>query len=155
MNEEARIVESIGSVSVMAVASNYLVVALHDMIIWLICMFAVILCDLFAGVIHSLTMGVKVRASKAVRRTFGKSVVYFGVVAMAVLLNIATKGEYKLDKWAVLAVAFVESLSIGGHILGMRGYNFKPLNLVKVLAKRKYNIASDELNNIVEKEERE
>nr|WP_040310195.1 hypothetical protein [Bacteroides coprosuis] len=43
MNEEARIVESIGSVSVMAVASNYLVVALHDMIIWLICMFAVIL----------------------------------------------------------------------------------------------------------------
>ena len=153
MNSETRIIEGVGSLSIMAIASNYLVIALQDMIIWLICMFAVILCDLFAGVIHSLSMGVKVRASKAVRRTFGKSVVYFGVVAMAVLLNIATKGEYKLDKWAVLAVAFVESLSISGHILGMRGYSFNPIKLIKAIAKNKYEINPSELEGIVKKKE--
>ena len=153
MNEEVRIIEGVGSLSVMAIASNYLVVALQDMVIWLICMFAIIFCDFVAGVIHSLMLGIKVKASKAVRRTFGKSVVYFAVVAMAVLLNIATKGEYKLDKWAVLAVAFVESLSIGGHILGMRGYSFNPIKLIKAIAKNKYEIDPSELEGIVKKKE--
>ena len=153
IENETRIAESIGSISVMVIAGNYLVIALQEMVVWIICMFAIILCDLVAGVTHALMQGIKVRASKAFRRTFGKSVVYFAVVAMAVLLNIATKGEYKLDKWAVLAVAFVESLSIGGHILAMRGYKFNPIMLVKVLAKKKYELASDELEGIVEKKE--
>ena len=153
MENETRIVEVIGSISVMAIASNYLVIALQDMVIWLICMFAIITCDFIAGVIHSLMQGIKVKASKAFRRTFGKSVVYFAVVAMAVLLNIATKGDYKLDKWAVLAVAFVESLSIGGHILAMRGYSFNPIRLVKVLAQKKYELASDEMEGIIQKSE--
>ena len=153
IENETRLVEGIGSISVMAIASNYLVIALQDMVIWLICMFAIILCDLIAGVIHALSQGVKVRASKALRRTFGKSVVYFAVVAMAVLLNIATKGVYNLDKWAVLGVAFVESLSIGGHILGMRGYSFNPLRLVKMMAKKKYKFVGEELEGIIEKKE--
>ena len=153
IENETKIIEGVGSISVMAIASNYLVIALQDMVIWIICMFAVILCDLVAGVIHALMIGIPVRASKAFRRTFGKSVVYFAVVAMAVLLNIATKGVYNLDKWAVLGVAFVESLSIGGHSLAMRGYKFNPIMLVKVLAKKKYELASDELEGIVEKKE--
>lgn len=153
IENETKIIEGVGSLSVMAIASNYLVVALQDMVIWLICMFAIIICDLLAGVIHALMLGVEVRASKALRRTFGKSVVYFALVAMAVLLNIATKGVYGLDKWAVLGVACVEGLSIGGHILGMRGYSFNPIKLVKVLAKKKYEIASEEMEGIIQKSE--
>ena len=153
IENETRIVESIGSISIMAIASNYLVIALQEMVVWIICMFAIILCDLVAGVTHALMQGVKVRASKAFRRTFGKSLVYFGVVAMAVLLNIATKGEYSLDKWAVLGVAFVESLSIGGHILGMRGYSFNPIKFVKAIAKKRYEIDPKEMEGIITKKQ--
>ena len=153
IENETRVVEAVGSISIMTIASNYLVSALEGMVIWLICMFAVIFCDLVAGVTHSLMKGLDVPLSKACRRTLGKGVVYFAVVATAVLLNIATQEEYHLDKWAVLGVAGIETSSIIGHILGMRGYTFSPLKLVKVMAKKKYEINSEEVEGIIKKDE--
>ena len=155
IEHDSKIIEGLGSISVMTIAGNYLITSLREMIIWLICMFAVILCDLVAGVSHARKLRIPVRGSEAIRRTFSKSVVYFAVVAMAVLLNIATDRIYSLDKWAVLAVAFVESLSIGGHILAMRGYRLDPIKLIQLLAKKRYELVSDELEDLIQKSDDE
>ena len=46
IENETKIIEGVGLLSVMAIASNYLVEALQDMVIWLICMFYDCICHL-------------------------------------------------------------------------------------------------------------
>ena len=153
--DELKLGEAVGSASLMTIASNYLVVAMQESIIWLLCMLALVLCDFIVGSIHSLREGINYRFSKAVRRTLGKIVVYFSVVLVAVLFEVATNYEFDIDKWVILIVAIVEASSILGHILAMRGYSLNWLKLVKLIARKKYEVAEDEIKNIVEKKEEE
>lgn len=153
--DELKLGEAVGSVSLMTIASNYLVIAMQESIIWLLCMISLVLCDFIIGSIHSVRDGVSYRFSKAVRRTLGKVVTYVTIVLVAVLFEVATNYEYDIDKWVILLVAVVEASSILGHILAMRGYNLNWIKLLKLMVKKKYEVAEDEMRGIVEKKEEE
>lgn len=105
--------------------------AIQTIIVWLLVMFAVVCCDLFAGVSKSLKMGEHISTSKAVRNTMSKLVVYFSFVLMVALLDTATEHEYHIAKWACLLICVIEMGSIISNILKPHGID---LSLRRVLA---------------------
>lgn len=105
--------------------------AIQTIIVWLLVMFAVVCCDLFAGVSKSLKTGEHISTSKAVRNTMSKLVVYFSFVLMVALLDTATEHEYHIAKWACLLICVIEMGSIISNILKPHGID---LSLRRVLA---------------------
>lgn len=126
---------------------------LSHMIPWLIATFAVILCDLAFGVRKSMLMGDKIRFSSAMRRTMGKTVTYFAFVCTVCAVEVASGGDYGIDKWACLFVCFIELSSIMSNILKPKGYSLNLKELAAVVIGKVAKVDKEEIEEIIEKEE--
>ena len=80
----------------------------------------VILVDLYFGVKAASKRGETVRASKAIRRTIGKSVEYLSWVILGATLAIAFEWP-PLSKWIIGIAISIELLSIVSNWLSLHG----------------------------------
>ena len=134
-----------------AVAGSFIMNSLHHMIVWLIVMFAVILCDLVSGVRKSWLMGEEVRITRAFRATMGKAITYFSFVVMVIMISEAS-GNESIARWSILFVCFLEGCSILSNILKPKGYSFDLAAAIGLLAKRVLNIDKEDTEGIIYKE---
>lgn len=127
--------QSILSTFICGAFGSVAIAALQDMLgtltVWLMVMFAVVACDLLAGIWKSLKTGVHVSLSRAIRDTMAKLVVYFSFVLMVALLDTATEHDYNIARWACLLVAAIEFGSIISNILKPHGID---LSLKRIIA---------------------
>ena len=138
-----------------AIASAFIIETLEHMIPWLIASFAVIICDLAFGIRKSLLMGEDVRFSRAIRATMGKMVTYFAFVCMVCMINIASGGEYGIDRWSCLLVCFIEGCSIVANILKPKGINVNIISAVGVFCKKVFSVDKVDVEEIFKKEKEE
>lgn len=138
-----------------AIASAFIIETLEHMIPWLIASFAVIICDLAFGIRKSLLMGEDVRFSRAIRATMGKMVTYFAFVCMVCMINIASGGEYGVDRWSCLLVCFIEGCSIVANILKPKGINVNIISAVGVFCKKVFSVDKVDVEEIFKKEKEE
>lgn len=136
-----------------AVAPAFIQESLRHMIPWLIASAAVILCDFAFGVRRSLIMKEEVRFSKAVRRTMGKTVTYFAFVCMVCMVEVAAGSQFAIDRWACLAVCFIEFCSVISNILAPKGYRFNVCKLFTLVAGKFLREEQEDLEEIIEKEQ--
>lgn len=133
-----------------AVFSGIFVQALEPLVNWLLVMTFIIIADLASGIRkHYLLRDEEIRFSKGVRDTMGKFVTYYSFVVAFVMLDIASVHEYHIDKWACLAVCFIESISIMNNILKPHGLQLSLQGIMRVLGKK----VDIDTNEIVEKDE--
>lgn len=130
-----------------AIASAFVYESLESIIPWLLAMFFVILCDLFAGVWCCLRTGVKLRFSKGCRDTIAKSLTYFAAVVASCMIENASGTGIPIAKCVLLFVCFIELCSVISNILRPKGYRLDLGKALKALFK-KINLDVD--NVIVE-----
>ena len=147
------------SIAVTATEGGYSVIfatflqeSIGHMIPWLVVAFCVILCDLVVGLRKCLLMGEEVRFSSACRRTMGKTLSYFMFVIMVAVIDVAAHGGGVIDKWACLAVCLVEFSSICSNILKPKGYNINLVKMIAVVFSKKFDVAKQDVEEIIEKE---
>lgn len=133
--------------------ATFLQESIGHMIPWLVATFCVILCDLVVGLRKCLLMGEEVRFSSACRRTIGKTISYFMFVIMVAVIDVAAHGGGVIDKWACLAVCLVEFSSICSNILKPKGYNINLVKLIAVVFGHKFNVAKNDIEDIIEKKD--
>ena len=138
-----------------ALATAFVQESLSHMIPWLIVTCAVIVCDLCFGIRKSMILGEDIRFSKAMRRTMGKMVTYFSFVCMVCMVSVAAGTDYGIDKWSCLLVCFIEFCSILSNILKPKGYSLNVKALTSVLLGKALQTDSQELNHIIEKEDKQ
>lgn len=138
-----------------ALATAFIQESLSHMIPWLIVTCAVIVCDLAFGIRKSMLMGEDIRFSRAMRRTMGKMVTYFSFVCMVCMASVAAGANYGIDKWTCLLVCFIEFCSILSNILKPKGYSLNIRLLASVLLGKALQTDSKELENVIEKEEKQ
>ena len=95
--------------------------AIIEMIPWMLVTLAVIVCDLVFAIWAAWKMGERVRFSKGCRDTMGKIVVYTAFVLMVCFIDVATGAKWHIERWACLAVCFIEGCSIFNHLLRPKG----------------------------------
>lgn len=134
------------------IASSFIMQSLEHMIPWLIVTFSVIVCDLAFGIRKSLSMGEEVRFSSAIRRTMGKTVVYFSFVCMVVMINIASGSKWDIDVYSCLLVCFIEFCSIISNILKPKGYNFNLLKALGLFGKKVLDVEKEDMSEIITKD---
>ena len=132
--------------------ATFLQESIGHMIPWLVVAFCVILCDLVVGIRKSLLMGEEVRFSSACRKTLGKLVTYFMFVVMMVVIDVAAHGNGEIDKWACLLVCFIEFTSVISNILKPKGYNINLVKIIAVVFSKKFDVAKQDVEEIIEKE---
>lgn len=132
--------------------ATFLQESIGHMIPWLVVTFCVILCDLVVGLRKCLLMGEEVRFSSACRRTMGKTLSYFMFVIMVAVIDVAAHGGGVIDKWACLAVCLVEFSSICSNILKPKGYNINLVKMIAVVFSKKFDVAKQDVEEIIEKE---
>jgi hypothetical protein len=98
-------------------------------------------------------MGEEVRFSSACRRTMGKTLSYFMFVIMVAVIDVAAHGGGIIDKWACLAVCLVEFSSICSNILQPKGYNINLVKMIAVIFSKKFDVAKQDVEEIIEKED--
>lgn len=136
-----------------AILAAFLNESIGHMLPWMIVTFFVILCDLVVGIRKSLLMNEEVRFSSACRRTMGKMVSYFMFVIMVAVIDVAAHGGGTIDKWACLAVCFIEFSSIMSNILKPKGYEINLAKLIAVVFGKKFEVAKKDIEEIIEKED--
>lgn len=136
-----------------SIATGFVTESLSHMIPWLIVTLVVILTDLAFGVRKSLLMGEKVRFSRAIRATMGKTVTYFAFVCMVCMINVAAKLDWRLDVYSCLLVCFIESCSIFGNILKPKGLSIDMLGAVRVFFKKVADVDSEDVKCIIKEGE--
>lgn len=87
------------------------------MLPWITVMFAVVVCDLIAGLRKSLKLGVHISWSMAFRETMGKLVVYFSFVMMVAMIDAASEHTFKIALWGCLFICAIEFGSVISNIL--------------------------------------
>ena len=128
-----------------ALFSGIFVQALEPLVNWLLVMTFIIIADLASGIRkHYMLRDEEIRFSKGVRDTMGKFVTYYAFVVAFVMIDIASGGEYHIDKWACLAVCGIESVSIANNLLKPHGLHMSLQGLLRVLGK-KVEIDTDEI----------
>ena len=132
-------------------AMAFLQNSVSHMIPWFLVTFAVILTDLITGIRKSVYLGEKVRISSAVRRTLGKSVVYFSWVMMVCMICVASGEQYGIDKWSCLLVCLIEGISIFGNIMRTKGYEIDFAKALSVLFSKKFGGDKKDYEDIIEK----
>lgn len=126
-----------------AVFSGIFVEALEPLVNWLLVMTFIIIADLASGIRkHYMLRDEEIRFSKGVRDTMGKFVTYYSFVIAFVMIDIASGGEYHIDKWACLAVCGIESVSIANNLLKPHGLELSFVGIMRVLG-RKVDIDTD------------
>ena len=150
MEESLTLTATEGGYSV--IFATFLQESIGHMIPWLVVTFCVILCDLVVGIRKSLLMGEEVRFSSACRKTLGKLVTYFMFVVMMVVIDVAAHGNGEIDKWACLLVCFIEFTSVISNILKPKGYNINLVKIIAVVFSKKFDVAKQDVEEIIEKE---
>ena len=136
-----------------AVASAFVYESLESIIPWLLAMFFVILCDLFAGVWCCLKTNIKLRFSKGCRDTIAKSLTYFAAVVASCMIEKASGTSIPIAKSVLLFVCFIELCSVISNILRPKGYKLD-LGKALVAVLKKLNL-SDMEEVIVEDHDKE
>ena len=151
MEESLTLTATKGAYSV--IFATFLQESIGHMIPWLVVTFCVILCDLVVGIRKSLILGEEVRFSTACRRSIGKTVSYYTFVVMAAVIDVAANGGGMIDKWACLMVCFIEGCSIISNILKPKGYNINLVKMIAVIFSKKFDVAKQDVEEIIEKED--
>lgn len=131
--------------------ATFLQESIGHIIPWMIVAFCVIICDLVVGLRKCLLMGEEVRFSSACRRTIGKMISYFTFVIMVAVIDVAAHGGGVIDKWACLAICLIEFSSIVSNILKPRGYNINLVKLIAVVFSKKFEVARESIEEVIEK----
>lgn len=120
-----------------AVFSGIFVEALEPLVNWLLVMTFIIIADLASGIRKHYLLGDEpIRFSKGVRNTMGKTVTYYSFVIAFVMLEIASKHAYNIDKWACLAVCGIESFSIANNLLKPHGLQLSLQGILNAFGKK-------------------
>ena len=139
-----------GSVATTAVV--FLQESVLNMIPYLIIAVILIIVDLYFGVKAAKKRGEKVRASRAFRRTMGKTMEYVCWVILASSLSVAF-GTVIIE-WVVLGVVMGnELLSVLTNFFELHGYKIKGLNIFKIVGEKAGIDTSDVTIEKVEEEE--
>ena len=119
-----------GSVATTAVV--FLQQAVLNMIPYLFIAVVLIIVDLYFGVKAAKKRGEVVRASRAFRRTMGKTMEYVCWVILASSLSVAF--ETVVIEWVVLGIVMGnELLSVLTNYFELHGYKLKGLNIFKIV----------------------
>lgn len=133
-------------------AMMFLNASIKTMIPWMMAMFAVIVCDLLAGVRKSLKLGIHVSPSRAVRETLGKMVTYFAWVLAVCMVDVAVSHSISISKWGCLLVCLIEGISIIGNFLKPHGYDFSVKDGIVLFLTHAFGGGGDELKGIINEE---
>lgn len=98
-------------------------------------------------------MGEKVRFSRAIRATMGKTVTYFAFVCMVCMINVAAGLDWRLDVYSCLLVCFIEVCSIFGNILKPKGLSIDLLGAIRVFFKKVADVDSEDVNCIIKEDD--
>lgn len=135
-----------------AIFGGIFVQALEPLVNWLLVMTFIIIADLASAIRkHYLMRDEEIRFSKGVRDTMGKFVTYYAFVIAFVMIEIASGGEYNIDKWACLSICGIESVSIANNLLKPHGLQISLAGLLKAFGKK----AEVDTDDIVKKNEEE
>lgn len=122
-----------GSVATTAVV--FLQQSVLNMIPYLIIAVILIIVDLYFGVKAAKKRGEKVRASRAFRRTMGKTMEYVCWVILASSLSVAF--QTVVIEWVVLGIVMGnELLSVLTNFFELHGYKIKGLNIFKIVGEK-------------------
>ena len=122
-----------GSVATTAVV--FLQESVLNMIPYLIIAVILIIVDLYFGVKAAKKRGEKVRASRAFRRTMGKTMEYVCWVILASSLSVAF--QTVVIEWVVLGIVMGnELLSVLTNFFELHGYKIKGLNIFKIVGEK-------------------
>lgn len=139
-----------GSVATTAVV--FLQQAVLNMIPYLFIAVVLIIVDLYFGVKAAKKRGEVVRASRAFRRTMGKTMEYVCWVILASSLSVAF--ETVVIEWVVLGIVMGnELLSVLTNYFELHGYKLKGLNIFKIVGDKAGIDTSDVTFEKVEDEE--
>lgn len=139
---------TVGEIS--EVAGNFVLDSIRQMIVWLIVMFAVIICDLIAGVRKTYLMGDNIRLSKGLRDTGAKIATYFAFVVTMVMVGQATDLP-EIPYYSIIGVWASEGFSILGNLLKPKGYNINISILISLLLKKFFNIDKEYSKDVITK----
>lgn len=123
------------------------------MLPWITVMFAVVVCDLIAGLRKSLKLGVHISWSMAFRETMGKLVVYFSFVMMVAMIDAASEHTFKIALWGCLLVCAIEFGSVISNILKPYGVDITYKGIVKIFVKGKLGVDDADAAELVGEEE--
>ena len=106
--------------------------AVLNMIPFLLIAFILILVDLLFGIKAAKKRGEKIRPSRALRRTVGKSVEYVCWVILSSTLSVAFNTP--LIEWIILGIIMGnEVLSVITNYFEIHGYKLSGLNIFKIV----------------------
>lgn len=141
-----------GSVATTAVV--FLQESVLNMIPYLFIALFLIIVDLYFGVKAAKKRGEKVRASRAFRRTMGKTMEYVCWVILSSSLSVAF--HTVVIEWVVLGIVMGnELLSVLTNFFELHGYKIKGLNIFKIVGDKAGIDTSDVTIEKVEAEEEE
>ena len=141
-----------GSVATTAVV--FLQESVLNMIPYLIIALFLIIVDLYFGVKAAKKRGERVRASRAFRRTMGKTMEYVCWVILASSLSVAF--HTVVIEWVVLGIVMGnELLSVLTNYFELHGYKIKGLNIFKIVGEKAGIDTSEVTIEKVEAEEEE
>ena len=119
--------------------------AVGELLPWLLAMTMVVVVDLLTGLRKVWLMKVHtLRWSKGIRTTMSKLVTYWAFAVGAVLINVASGGEYAISKWACLLVCAIEGCSIVSNILKPYGIDISIQGILHAIGS-KTNIDLDDV----------
>ena len=141
-----------GSVATTAVV--FLQESVLNMIPYLFIALFLIIVDLYFGVKAAKKMGEKVRASRAFRRTMGKTMEYVCWVILSSSLSVAF--HTVVIEWVVLGIVMGnELLSVLTNFFELHGYKIKGLNIFKIVGDKAGIDTSEVTVEKIEEEEEE
>lgn len=137
-------------------AAVFLGEALDMMIPWFMAVFAAVIADLIAGIRKSLTLGVRVSPSSAMRATMGKIVVYFAFVLMVCMVDAAAKGGGSIAKWCCLFIMGLELGSVASNLLKPYGIDLTIKSIIRLILNRSpLQVTSREADDLFNEKRRE
>lgn len=104
-----------------AIASAFLVECVQHMIPWLIVTFAVMICGFLARVRCRVLMGESIELPREVRIAMGDAVVYYSVIMVVCMTDVAAGGSVWIERSSCLVVCGLELWSILANILRPKG----------------------------------
>ena len=141
-----------GSVATTAVV--FLQESVLNMIPYLFIALFLIIVDLYFGVKAAKKRGEKVRASRAFRRTMGKTMEYVCWVILSSSLSVAF--HTVVIEWVVLGIVMGnELLSVLTNFFELHGYKIKGLNIFKIVGDKAGIDTSEVTVEKIEEEEEE
>lgn len=127
----------------------FFIESVRHMVIWLIVMFAIVLCDLVAKIAYLAKTGGKIRWSRGARETMCKMCTYFAAVMTASIICVALGKEDTMERWVVIFICGIEGLSIVGNLLKMKGYRFDASAALRMAMGRLFKIDREEAKEII------